>query len=221
MGIAPARRIGRFCRRFKLNERAGRCASPDQRDIGPPHAGISIFWQYSQSLPDWQDWDQSFEQLLERRGDRRLRNVGIRSAKIPDPLRVGLQDVDAHGFTLMYWLLSFIVMVPHKIAGFPLVFSLAHAPCYDGGHFMPRAQERNRTPSARQARFPQRSVRVIGIGEAFASAAGLRCRTPPRLPGKLRGMLSADSGGVTEMPDGPRYADLMLVPAGGMETSPA
>jgi hypothetical protein len=29
-------------------------------------------------------------------------------------------------------------------------------------------------------------------------------------------MLSADSGAVTEMLDGPRYDDLMLVPAGGM-----
>jgi hypothetical protein len=29
-------------------------------------------------------------------------------------------------------------------------------------------------------------------------------------------MLSADSGVVIEMPDGAPYADLMLVPAGGM-----
>jgi hypothetical protein len=29
-------------------------------------------------------------------------------------------------------------------------------------------------------------------------------------------MLSADSGAVIEMPDGPRYADLMHVPAGGI-----
>jgi hypothetical protein len=29
-------------------------------------------------------------------------------------------------------------------------------------------------------------------------------------------MLSADSGVVTEMPDGPRKDELMLVPAGGM-----
>jgi hypothetical protein len=34
-------------------------------------------------------------------------------------------------------------------------------------------------------------------------------------------MLSVGFGVVIEMPDGPRYADLMLVPAGGMETSPA
>ena len=68
--------------------------------------------------------------------------------------------------------------------------------------------------AARQARFRQRSVRVVS--EPLASAAGLRCGTRARLLGKPRGMLSADSGVVTEMPDGAPYADLMLVPAGGM-----
>ena len=56
----------------------------------------------------------------------------------------------------------------------------------------------------------------VGVGELLASAAGLRCGTLPRLTGKSQGMLSADSGVVTEMLDGPRYDDLMLVPAGGM-----
>jgi hypothetical protein len=70
--------------------------------------------------------------------------------------------------------------------------------------------------AARQARFPQRSVRVVGIVEPLASAAGLRCGTRARLLGKPRGMLSAGSRVVTEMPDGAPYADLMLVPAGGM-----
>jgi hypothetical protein len=69
--------------------------------------------------------------------------------------------------------------------------------------------------AARQARFPQRSVRVVS-DPLLASAAGLRCGTRARLLGKPRGMLSADSGVVTEMPDGAPYADLMLVPAGGM-----
>ena len=49
---------------------------------------------------------------------------------------------------------------------------------------------------------------------SLASAAGLRCRTPPRLPRKPQGMLATDSGVATEMPDGPSYADL-LVPARG------
>jgi hypothetical protein len=69
--------------------------------------------------------------------------------------------------------------------------------------------------AARQARFPQRSVRVVS-DPLLASAAGLRCGTRARLLGKPRGMLSADSGVVTEMPDGAPYADLMRVPAGGM-----
>ena len=57
---------------------------------------------------------------------------------------------------------------------------------------------------------------VAGVGELLASAAGLRCGTLPRLTGKSQGMLSANSGVVTEMPDGPHHDDLMLVPAGGM-----
>ena len=69
--------------------------------------------------------------------------------------------------------------------------------------------------AARQARFPQRSVRVVS-DPLLASAAGLRCGTLPRLTGKSQGMLSANSGVVTEMPDGPHHDDLMLVPAGGM-----
>ena len=56
-------------------------------------------------------------------------------------------------------------------------------------------------------------------GEPFAPAAGLSRGTPYRLPGTPRGMLSSDSGVVTEMRDGPRDDDLMIVPAGGTGTS--
>ena len=65
-------------------------ASSDQGDIGSPDAGGSILREYGQSLADWQEWDQSFEQLVECRGKRRLRNISVRSAKVPDSLRVSL-----------------------------------------------------------------------------------------------------------------------------------
>ena len=66
-------------------------------------------------------------------------------------------------------------------------------------------------------RLPAASL--TSSGEPLALAVGLHCGTLPRLPGAPRGMLSADSGVVTEMPDGPRDDDLMIVPAGGIETS--
>ena len=56
---------------------------------------------------------------------------------------------------------------------------------------------------------------VLASTTSLASAAGLNCGTPPRLPGKHQGMLATDSGVATDMPDGPGYADL-LVPVGGM-----
>jgi hypothetical protein len=49
---APTRRISRCCRRFKLNEGARRRALPDERYVGPPDAGVPIFRQFGQSLPD-------------------------------------------------------------------------------------------------------------------------------------------------------------------------
>jgi hypothetical protein len=112
---APTRRISRCCRRFKLDEGSRRRALPDERYVRPPDAGIPIFRQHGQSLPDRQDPDQSFKQLLESRGKRWLGNVGVRSPKLPDPLRVSLQERDAHGLSLMCWVLSFIVMMPHTI----------------------------------------------------------------------------------------------------------
>jgi hypothetical protein len=62
---------------------------------------------------------------------------------------------------------------------------------------------------------------VHWLATSLASAAGLRCGMPPRLPGNSQGMLAADFRSRGRMPDGPRNGDVMLVPAGGMETSPA
>ena len=83
------------------------------------------------------------------------------------------------------------------------------------------------------------AAKLIGRGRRHSDGRRQQPRSPHRrapraggesASGKPRGMLSAASGVVTEMPDGPRYADWMIAPAAGMvlrrlkagpETSPA
>jgi hypothetical protein len=60
------------------------------------------------------------------------------------------------------------------------------------------------------------STRSVAMGFAL-----LYPSYAPRLPGKRHGMLSAASGVLTEMPDGPRCDDSRRMSAAAPKTSPA
>ena len=99
--IAPASRIGRFRRRLEFDECARRCSLRHESDIRPPDARLSILRHNDHAWGSRKQSKQSFEQLLESRGERRLRNVRIGAAKLPNSVRVGLkEDSDAHCYLL-------------------------------------------------------------------------------------------------------------------------
>ena len=50
---APARWVGRLCRRFQFNEGARWCALPHESDIRPAHALIQKFRNDGQPCGDW------------------------------------------------------------------------------------------------------------------------------------------------------------------------
>ncbi len=97
--VAPARRVGWLGGRLKFNESARRRSLPHERDVRAPNAWISIFGHNDQPRSGREYRKQPFQQLLKSWGERRFRNVRVRSAKLPDSMGICLQEVsDAHCF---------------------------------------------------------------------------------------------------------------------------
>jgi hypothetical protein len=90
VSITPPGRISWFGRGLKLDKGPRRRALPDECKVGPPDTRIAILGHYNQPLREGQEREKPFEQLLESRRERRFRNVGISSSKLPDTAGVDL-----------------------------------------------------------------------------------------------------------------------------------
>ena len=115
----PAGRISRFRGRLEFDKGARRRTCSIERDIRPADARIQKLRRDEQPLRHRQKRDQSLKQLLECRGERRLRNIRVRSAKLSNSLRVGLQEEgDAHGLLLPYRPAS-VIMTDGRLTRLP------------------------------------------------------------------------------------------------------
>ena len=68
MSLAPSCRVSGFCRRFHLNKGTWWRALPDECDVGPAHARVSILGKHREPRRNGQQRKQILEKLLERRG---------------------------------------------------------------------------------------------------------------------------------------------------------
>ena len=112
----PAGRISRFRRCLEFDKGARRRACSIKRDIRPADARIQKLRRNGQPLRYRQTRNQPLKQLLECRGERCLRNIRVRSTKLPNSVRVGLQEEDdAHG------------LLPPKLAARVIITQEDHA----------------------------------------------------------------------------------------------